>query len=368
MSRKAIAFAAATATAIVLAAIAGPLPHQATARAASVGPVACREVTLPAALAPGQPAEYHVTGQLCATARELARPAAVQLLLHGFTYDASYWDFGTFGGQSYDYQAALAAAGWPSLAVSEIGTMRSSRPASTDVTITADAYVAHEMVQDLRDGDLGARWHHVIEVGHSFGSITAVREAATYHDVAGLVLTGYAHSDVAFHSVVEADQWPAAGDPKFAGDGLPAGYLTSRPGDRETMFDASGDVSPAVVARDEQTKDIGSLTLLETGLPDLTSTISRQASVPVLITNGEDDQLDCGPQVGGGVYSCASGTAIAGEEAPYWTAPLSACVVPGAGHDVTLAENSWMAVRDITAWLGGLRFRHVPAGCATAAG
>ena len=106
------------------------------------------------ALAPGQPARYTVTGQLCATRDELSDGSTVQLLIPGATYNRDYWDFGTINGIRYSYARATAAHGFPTFALDQVGAANSSHPASDEITVQAAAYVAHQIVQRLRDGSI----------------------------------------------------------------------------------------------------------------------------------------------------------------------------------------------------------------------
>jgi hypothetical protein len=57
----------------------------------------------------------------CAGAAELTAGETVQLLIHGATYNQSYWDFGTIDGVSCSYARDIAAAGYPTFAIDEIG-------------------------------------------------------------------------------------------------------------------------------------------------------------------------------------------------------------------------------------------------------
>ena len=309
---------------------------------------------IPVTLAAGDPESYSVSGELCATTGELAAGGTVQLLIHGATYNHSYWNFGTVDGIDYSYAQDVAVAGFPTFAIDEIGAGASSHPPSTDITIQAAAYVAHEIVQDLRDGVIGGtRFGKVIEVGHSFGSIASWEEAATYHDVNGVIITGRIHDDTVVSSTAPADLYPAIDDPLFASSGLDPGYLTTVPGARTPLFYNTADADPNVIARDEATKDVFSTTEFVTGLPLVTdATLSQAIDVPVLVIVGSDDALNCGPLVGGGGFDCSSGTAVANHEAPYYSpqAQLRACVVPGSGHDINLALDHQLEEIDAITW------------------
>jgi len=323
-------------------------------------------------LASGQPADYSVWGELCATPAELSSGTTVQLLIHGASYTHLYFDFGAVDGIRYSYARDVAAAGIPTFAIDQLGAGQSSQPPSTDITIQVAAFADHQVVQALLSGGVaGVHFGKVVLVGHSFGSIAGSLEAATYHDVAGVILTGIAHSQPSFPVQAEGDLYPAVNDPKFAGSGLDPGYLTTVPGTRGFLFYNPADADPAVITADEASKGAISATEFGTGLPVQTSPVTNQITVPVLIIDGQNDQIDCGPQIGGGTYNCSSGTAIAQQEAPYYAsaAQLRACAVANAGHDIALALNHIVQEADAVAWsleyVGGLRSRMLPRDCSS---
>jgi pimeloyl-ACP methyl ester carboxylesterase len=77
----------------------------------------------------------------------------------------------------------------------------------------------------------------VIVVGHSLGSVVAWQEAITYGDVDGLIVTGAAHSlSSRFQAASTTGLHRASNDPAFAARGLDAGYLTTTPGVRASLF------------------------------------------------------------------------------------------------------------------------------------
>lgn len=311
--------------------------------------VTCDTYTnIPVALAQGQPASYTIAGELCATPSELTDGQTVQLLVHGATYNHTYWDFGTIDGVQYSYARDIAAAGYATFAIDEIGAGQSSHPPSTEVTIQAAAFVMHQAVQDLLHGTInGTRFGRVLAVGHSQGSATVWLEASTFHDIAGAIITSFEHDLTMFTATLP----PFVSAPPSSG--LDPGYVTSAPGTRGARFYNTADADPNVIAQDEATKDYVSLTEATGAIALINEPQVTQAiNVPVLLIDGGDDQLFCGPETDGATFSCASGQILHNEEAPDYSAAarLRACIVPNSGHDLNLALNHDIEETDALAW------------------
>jgi pimeloyl-ACP methyl ester carboxylesterase len=310
--------------------------------------VTCRRADLLVTLAPRQPAEYSVSGELCATPGEVRDGTMVQLLIHGATYSHDYWDFGAVGDVSYSYARAMAASGRATFAFDEIGAGGSSHPSSSLVTVDVAAYVAHQIVQALRGGDIGGtRFRKVIVVGHALGSVVAWNEAIRYADVDGVIVTGAAHSLSAVYQDAQPKVFSQAlTDPRFNTTGLDRGYLTTVPGVRARWFFA------AFIPEEEAHKDVVPATELATAAWFMTSTATRAIRVPVLTIVGGNDATLCGPSTQGRDFDCSSGATVATQEAPYYSreARLHACVIPGAGHDLNLTLNHSLQLADAAAW------------------
>jgi pimeloyl-ACP methyl ester carboxylesterase len=314
--------------------------------------VTCQSATIPVALASGQPASYTVSGELCTTEDERVPGATVQLLIHGATNTHAYWDFGRVDGIRYLYARDVAAHGFPTFAVDLLGSGSSSHPPSDQLTAQVEAYVAHQIVQALRNGSIAsAQFGKVIIVGHSLGSVVVWVEAITYGDVDGVIVTGAAHA-VTPAFVTSNDFYPAIKDPKFANSGLDAGYLTTVPGTRATLFLSSPDVDPAVITADEARKDVVPATELVTGLPIVTSKDTLAIQVPVLTILGNNDFTTCGLSTQGVTFDCASGAVVATQEVQFYSpqARIHACVVPTSGHALSLAVNHELQAADTVAW------------------
>lgn len=309
--------------------------------------VTCQRADLLVALAPHQPADYSVSGELCATRHELLRGTAVQLLIHGATYSHDYWDSDTVDGVSDSYARAMAASGLATFAFDEIGAGGSSHPSSDRLTVDVAAHVAHQIVQALRNGDLGGtRFRKVIAVGHALGSVVAWDEAIHYADVDGVIVTGAVHSLSARYQNARATVFlPAVTDPRFTTTGLDRGYLTTAAGVRTSWFLAAS--NPAAEAQ----KDVVAATELVTAAGFITSTATRAIRVPVLTIVGSNDATLCGPNTQGRYFDCSNAMAVARQEAPFYSprARLHACVIPDAGHDLSLTSNH-LQVADASAW------------------
>lgn len=280
-----------------------------------------------------------IHGQLCVPAGR--KSDSVQLLLHGATFNREYWDL-PYLPDMYSYQRDMARNGLATFAVDELGVGRSSRPLSLLVTGAGQASAMHQVIGALRAGRVGgSRFGKVVIAGHSAGSAISVLEAATYHDVDGVVLTGMTHvpnvpvvlGDVAF------GLQPVTMDPQLAKRGGDPGYLTSKPGKRGEMYHATGDIDAGVVAADEKyAKDqVSASSLVEIISLGLVSPISRAITAPVLMVDGTADTGFCGL-----LRDCSTAESLRAAESPYFgpRAQLTVHVLQGAGHAVALAENA----------------------------
>src|SRR5690349_23043633 len=128
------------------------------------------------------------------------------------------------------------------------GSGDSSQPLSALITGTGLAAVVHQVVGRLRNaGVAGTRFERVVLVGHSMGSGIVAAEAATYHDVSGVVLTGFSHSMnlVALTAIFVDGVRPALLDPVLSRRSSDPGYVTTMPGTRHLFYDP-GLVEPVV--------------------------------------------------------------------------------------------------------------------------
>lgn len=341
----------AVAVLVVLCGCVVALPTAASATPAT-GSI-CSQVRFPVTLA--GTTSVQVSGLLCVP---VTGPAGhpLQILLAGATYDKQYWLLpSTPGGPSW--VSWMAAHGQPTLAIDRPGTGDSGRPAADLLTMASEADVVHQIVGQLRAGAVrGRHFGRIVLVGHSVGTSVALVEDATYHDVDGLVASGFLHSYGPKLGTLFSDMQPAAQDPVFAGTGAPDGYLTTLPNTRADFFYDPADSSQFTVALDELTKSTMT-TGEENTIPAAADpAISQAVSVPVLAAVGENDQLFCGGPLS---FPCDNAAAIVAHEKSDYSpaAQLEGYVLPGAGHVLNLQKNSALWFAAATDWLN----RHFPA-------
>jgi pimeloyl-ACP methyl ester carboxylesterase len=297
----------------------------------------CTEVSFSVSLGEGMAASYRVAGQLCQPHR--GHEQALQILVHGSTYNRSYWDF-PFMSRQYSYVRHANAAGFSTLAIDRLGSGQSDRPPGELVSVHASAYTIHQIVTAVRNGLVAdadghpLRYRQVLLVGHSFGSNISWTEAGIYGDVDALVLTAISHDQTPPGAILtQIYAYPAQLDPLFANLPLPSGYLTTVPGKRGEMFYYLPGASADVIAVDEATKDTLPLGVLFDQFT--TYGLTSQIHVPVLNVVGDFDTLACE------LPSCTVAGTLVNEAGYYATdAAYTQLIVPNAGHSVNLHENA----------------------------
>jgi pimeloyl-ACP methyl ester carboxylesterase len=339
------------------------------AYADSAGPVLsgprCRPERIPVRLAPGNSVTYPIAGSLCADGSPAGR--TVEVLIPGLTYGASYWNF-PLDPARYSYVRAATAAGYATLAIDRLGTGASGRPPAAEVTAASEALALHQVVTALQAGQIGpGAFRRVVLVGHSYGSDVALREAATYADVSGLVVTGWLTAgNLAGHLRVRASyDTAAAHEARFSGLNFPAGYVTTRPGTRGADFYNTAYASAAVIADDESLKQPVTSGELTTVVVPVPRAMTRRIRVPVLLAVGQDDALNCSSLVAG--LSCAGRAAVLARESGNYSpqACLQAYVLPRSGHSMNLHPDApeWFAAA--SRWVRTYVTAALPSPCKT---
>ena len=300
----------------------------------------CHDVSFAVSLADGSPDTYQIAGELCRPrGRSEHGSQTLQILIHGASYNRSYWDF-PYQNRRYSFVRHANAAGFATLAIDRLGSGSSDRPVPELVTVHASANTVHQIVAAVRSGShLDAsgerlRFARIVLVGHSFGSNIAWTEAGTFADVDGLILTAISHDpNPPGAPLTQLYAYPAQNDPLFADLGLAPGYITTLPGRRDELFYHLPGADPNVIAVDKASKD----TLPVGMLFDQFTTygLSQSIHVPVLNVVGNFDTLSCQ------LPSCEESGSIANEGSNYPAdASYTQLIVPNAGHSINLHRNA----------------------------
>jgi pimeloyl-ACP methyl ester carboxylesterase len=319
-------------------------PHGAAAAGA------CQRVRLPVAAAAGRVADLIVAGTYCIPSGWAAGPREMDVLNPGATYNSAYWDWPQDPSR-FSFVARDLRAGRATFDYDRIGTGLSSHPPSSTINIQSDAFVLHQVVRWAR-----GRADQVNLIGHSYGSMVAIQEAGTYHDIARLVVTGAVHAPAIgvgdLLSILLLH--PAALDVQFIGHGLDLGYLTTDPGVRGALFYSSSGEA-AVMAEDEINKDVYSSTALASLLTSflLTPGLNRSSAITaaVLVMVGRQDGLFCTlPDA----LWCRTDQGLRALEAPYYLSArsLDAATVPNTGHALALHPSASESFARINEWIG----------------
>lgn len=275
---------------------------------------------------------YHVEGYLKIPGSPSGR--TLQVLLPGATANAAYWDF-PYKPMQYSYVRAMNQGGYATLSLEWLGTGQSSVPPASQVTTDSDAATVHQVVQQLRSRRYG-HFGKIVLVGWSLGSSISILEDSEYHDVDGVVSTGFDHDLSPKVSVFKALMHPANQDPVLAARHLPDGYITTKPGQRGVFYYLPN-ADPAVVAVDEATKDTSTPGQVEGSIVIVHSrAMSESVNVPVLVVTGQDDPWFINPRNDAAYYPPA--------------AHLQIIVQPAAGHALNLQRNAPQLFRKIRAW------------------
>ncbi|MEU1986035.1 alpha/beta hydrolase [Nocardia sp. NPDC019395] len=333
-----------TAVAVLLAGALVSTPAHADYRK----PGTCQQVSIPVATAEGAVADNTVAATYCVPERWAETGHQADVFVAGATYNREYWD-SSFQPETYSYVDQTLAAGRATLNFDRLGTGASSRPASQNLTVSSDAFVLHQLIDWVHQKG----YAQVGAVGHSLGSVTLLNEASRWHDLDRVILTGIIHlPGVGLNSTgFFSSLYPAGGDAIAAGADPDLGYLTTRPGTRGAAFYDPRTADPAVIAHDEQTKDVATVGEVAESMTTLLSpapvSITRNITAPVLVVMGAEDDIFCNFLV-----SCRDAASIHANEAPYYpgAADFDALIVPDVAHNLALHPSAPQTFRAVEHW------------------
>lgn len=313
------------ALAILAGAGAGP------AATADAPAVATREVEF-VVHNPTDVAAYRVHATLYQPARSTGCARSALILVSGLSYSSWAWDF-PVSPERYSTARALAAAGYPVVAVDLPGYGRSTKPDGRLLTIPSYASMISQIASQLKLPAYGGpRFEHVGLVGHSAG--TEIAEVATaLYDIDLLVATGYTH----FPSQRIATDF-LTGDYVRAAQGGYEYFGDTPEQRREYMYNEAVD-DPAVMDLDTALAEPTPSGEVLTIGPQPSRALVPLIDVPVMLVIGEDDIL---------FPSADADTDLA----LFVQSPSTASyVLRDAGHSLMLHPNAPDANAAIVSWL-----------------
>ena len=273
------------------------------------------------------------------------RNRPLQVLVHGATYNHSYWDFPSVNGQAYSYARYMASAQrkYAVLAIDQLAAGESGHPVDgLGVRLLETASALKQVIDRMRSGDNpeGYAFKRIVLVGHSAGSVNAIFVQSQWHSADALVVTGARHTtSFPFSPGINAII-PFV--PVLAS--LP--YFALPPDLRAQLFYYAPGADPAVIAADNASADIWTggqvgttfaAFLYPLAAPEIDG-VSRVTG-PVLIQLGQFDALFPAGDP-------ASETALWSSTTP------TVQTVAGVGHDFNLHRNREESWAGIAAWLG----------------
>jgi len=317
-----------------------------TSQTAFAGNLICNDHVFQAELTQDDPTVYNITGTLCY--RDTPTDKTLQLLLPGATYSRTYWDF-PYQPSHYSYVRAATKRGYATLNIDRIGIGASDHPSGFAITVPANVYIVHQIIEDLRDGLVeNTTFEKIIAVGHSLGSLIAVNLAADYPgDVDGAILTGYLHNlNPLFIDTVFDYYYPAFFDPRFSGQFPDFDYLTTIPGTRSSIFFNESKTDPRVTTLDEDSKETVTMGEFQSLLfyDDPTSLL---IDVPVMTLIGEYDNIVCG-----GLVDCTDEDDVRSYEGKFFSpeASLEIEIIRNTGHSLALHTNTRKSYSRMLRW------------------
>lgn len=304
----------------------------------------CTAQSVEVTLSPTDPTSYTVSGRLCLRDNGPRGMKTVELMMSGLTYDHNYFNI-SYSPDRYSYVYAATNRGYSTFNIDRLGVGLSDKPPADQLTTETQAYVTEQIIRRLRAGTIGGQaFTTVVGIGHSLGAGILQRLAATAVDPASapdyLILSGWLHQgNLSAVSTLGQSLYEVSSDPVLASSGLPTGYLTTKPGTRSTNFYYLPGADTTMIALDESLKQSGTESERQSLIADRAMTLTPNIQVPVLLSVGEYDALQCNTDIG---LSCASASDIIARESAYYGAQacLTAYVVSDTGHSVNLHVNA----------------------------
>lgn len=203
-----------------------------------------------------------------------SRPLVI--LIHGASDTHAVFDFAP----GFTSARELATQGYGVLAIDRVGYGASSRPNGDTLSFATHAGYVHEVVQDVRNGALGFTPPAIVLLGPSVGADVSMVEAATYHDVDGVVIVANTNALQPELFQVDVNAWFAQGD-----------YFDFGVDFRTQFFYAQPWAIEWVIDRDNATRSLVPRAEILSALTGQSAFARPEIDVPVLLMQADHDHL-----------------------------------------------------------------------------
>ncbi len=276
--------------------------------------------------------------------------STLQVLVHGWTYNHTYWDPYGAAKQGRSYARFMAKKGYVVLALDLLGTGESSEPNGEMLNFTENVGSLIQILTQIRSQQhlQNHSIQHIALVGHSGGTILSVLTAGTIPNIADfLIATGWSYvpHEVFPQEIIDAalTQTPYIRFPSELRTALFYYTPTAKP--RQIAFDNShlADQFP----HGALAQGVPILEALENGNIELIKAFSLvdQVKVPVLVQLGDMDVI-------------AKPVLPEAEEEFYAGSPdVTVQVLENIGHSLNLHINRKTGWRNIHRWLKDQLFK-----------
>jgi pimeloyl-ACP methyl ester carboxylesterase len=273
------------------------------------------------------------------------RRDTVQVLLHGGGYDHRYWDAGTINGNDYSYAHDMATRCYTVLALDRLGAGESSRPDGDLLDKEQDAFSVAQILTVLRKqaNPTGRKFKHIVLVGHSFGSFSAIYTLGAHGNLAdALVVTGWTNAP----GLVPID-------PAFIEAVLANPYITLPAEARTALFYHLASADPAVIAFDNaELADTTTRGFVLDAVDVFTARALGDVNQIKALT--KVDQIGVPVFVQLGDFDALFPASLAGAEPGFYSgAPrVTVDTLSDIGHSFNLHSNHQAGWDHIAAWIG----------------
>lgn len=293
---------------------------------------------------------YTVRGHLTGPPAALADPRTVTLFLHGLSYGEFFTQYDARRG--YNFARKQADDGHVTVTVDRLGYDSSDKPQGDGICFGSRADIAHQIVQQLRDGSYGARddaspaFRKVVLAGHSVGAIIAQAAAYSFGNVDGLMVLSYSDTVVsraAQKALRVAVAQCKAGGERSGGDTGPTGYVyfgAATPAQFIRAHFYTPNADPDVVETTAKLRNRDPCGDIASYQAAVTSNLAhvKEIDIPTLVLIGNRDAI----------YPTPAST-----QARLLTGPRSvtAVTLANSGHAVTLQYNRNEFQGQLSLWL-----------------